>query len=146
VPKLVEPNPAYVTGSSYDLLAWNDAAAELFFGAIGGVRPNLARWVFLESAARDVLPDWEIVAQGLLARLRANAGKHPGSPRFERLEHELRTASVEADAWWPRYDIASTHTGVKRVRTPSGRELLMTHTSFTVSDQPEQLLTIYRTT
>jgi len=146
VPKLVEPNPAYVTGSSYDLLAWNDSAAELFPGALDGVRPNLARWVFLQSAARDVLPDWEIVAQGLLARLRANAGKHPGSPRFERLEHELRTASVEADAWWPRYDIASTHTGVKRVRTPSGRELLMTHTSFNVSDQPEQVLTIYRTT
>lgn len=67
VPKLLEPNPAYVTGSSYDLLAWNDAAVELFTGATDGANPNLARWIFLDPVARDVLPDWPIVAQGLLA-------------------------------------------------------------------------------
>ena len=146
VPRMLEPHPAYITGSSYDLLAFNESAAVLFAGAFDGPHPNLARWVFLDPMAREILPDWTVVAQGLLARLRANAGKHPGSPRFERLEHELRTASVEADTWWPRYDIASSRTGVKRVRTPSGGEQLMTHTSFHVTDQPEQILTVYRRT
>lgn len=143
--ELVHPNPAYVTGSSYDLLAWNDAAAELFPGAINSTHPNLARWVFTDPAARVVLPDWPIVAQGLLARLRANAGKHPGSPRFQRLEHELRTTSSEAEAWWPRYDIATSQVGAKRVRFRSGEERLMTYVSFHVSGQLEQTLTIYRT-
>jgi transcriptional regulator with XRE-family HTH domain len=144
VPKLLEPHPAYITGSSYDLLAWNDAAAALFTGAMDGPRPNLVRWVFLEPIARTVLLEWPIVAQSVLARLRANAGKHPGSSRFRRLEHEVRSGSTEADAWWSRYDIASTHAGVKRVRSPSGEEQRLTHTSFHVSDQPGQLLTIYR--
>jgi len=144
VPKLVEPNPAYVTGSSYDLLAWNDAAAELFTGATDGPNPNLTRWIFTNPLARDVLPDWSSLAQGVLARLRSNAGKHPGSPRFQRLEDELRAASPEANAWWPRYDIATSQAGVKRVRTRSGREQLMTYASFHVSNQPEQILTIYR--
>ncbi|MET4781811.1 helix-turn-helix transcriptional regulator [Glaciihabitans sp. UYNi722] len=144
VPKMVNPNPAYVTGSSYDLLAWNDAAVELFPGAIDAAKPNLARWIFTNPAARDALPDWPVVAQGLLARLRTNAGKHPGSPRFQRLERELRTSSPEAEAWWPRYDIATSQAGAKRVRSRSGQEQLMTYASFHVSDQPEQILTIYR--
>ncbi len=144
VPKLIDPNPAYITGGSYDLLAWNDAAGELFPGATNGSNPNLARWIFIDPIARDVLPDWPTVAQGLLARLRKNAGKHPGSPIFQRLEHELRTASSDADAWWPRYDIAISQAGAKRVRTRTGREQLMTYASFHVSNQPEQILTIYR--
>ena len=144
VPDLVDPNPAYVTGGSYDLLAWNTAAVELFPGATEGTSPNLARWMFTDPIARDVLLDWSAVAQSMLARLRANAGKHPGSPRFQRLEHELRTASPEADAWWPRYDIASSRPGTKRVRDRGGHEQLMTYASFHVANQPEQLLTIYR--
>jgi transcriptional regulator with XRE-family HTH domain len=144
VPGLMEPNPAYVTGSSYDLLAGDRAASELFPGAFEVQRPNLARWVFTDPVARDVLVDWADVAQGLLARLRANAGRHPGSSRFAQLERELRTGSAEADAWWPRYDIAASRHGVKRVRTPSGEERTLAHVSFQVADQPEQILTVYR--
>ena len=144
VPTLVNPNPAYVTGSSYDLLAWNDAAAELFGGAADTHSPNLARWIFTDPNARDVLPDWSDVAQGVLARLRANAGKHPGSPRFHLLELELRSHSPEADAWWPRYDIATSHAGAKRVRDRTGAVRSLTFASFHVADQPEQILIIYK--
>jgi transcriptional regulator with XRE-family HTH domain len=144
VPHLLNPDPAYVTGSSYDLLAWNDAAAELFRGVDADPEPNLARWIFTDPTARDVLPDWADVARGVLARLRTNAGKHPGVPRFDRLERELRAASAEADAWWPRYDISTSRAGAKRVRTRSGEERLLTYVSFHVSEQPEQILTIHR--
>jgi transcriptional regulator with XRE-family HTH domain len=144
VPRMLNPNPAYVTGSSFDLLAWNDAAAELFPDATQSARPNLARWIFTDPAARDALPDWQVVAQGLLARLRANAGKHPDSARFRQLEGELRADSPEADAWWPRYDIATSQVGAKRVRSRSGQEYRLTYASFQVSGQPEQILTVYR--
>lgn len=144
VPALVDPEPAYVTGASYDVLAWNAAAAATFRGAADGPRPNLVRWVFLHPAAREVLPDWDEVAQSLLARFRANAGKHPGSARFRDVEREVRAGSPEADAWWPRYDIAASRAGVKRVRTGSGEEQQLRYASFAVADQPEQVLTIYR--
>ena len=146
IPAMVDPNPAYVTGSSFDLLAYNGAAAGLFPGATSTEHPNLARWMFTDPTAREILPDWPIVAQGLLARLRSNAGKHPDSPRFGRLEHELRTASAEAEEWWPRYDIATSQAGAKRVRSRTGQEQLLTYASFHVTDQPEQILTIYRPT
>ncbi len=145
VPALLEPSPAYITGSSLDLLAYNSAAAALFAPLTdrAGRPPNLARWVFTEPAAREVLLDWEIVASGLLARLRANAGRHPKSPRFTDLVAELRDRSPEADAWWPRYDIAGNAAGTKRVRRRDGREMALTYASFQVAEHPEFVLTVY---
>lgn len=116
----------------------NDAAAELFPGATSSSQPNLARWIFTEPAARIVLVDWALVAEGVLARLRTNAGKHPGSPRFQRLEDELRTASPEAEAWWPRYDIATSEAGVKRVRSLTGAEHHMTTPPSTSQNNPSR--------
>jgi transcriptional regulator with XRE-family HTH domain len=141
---LLDPNPAYVTGATYDLLAWNGAATTLCPGAFDGERPNLARWVFTDPAAREVLLDWSVVAQGVLARLRANAGTHPTSQRFRELEFELRSRSPEADTWWPRYDIATSQPGTKRVRSINGQEQHLTYASFLVPDDPDQVLTVYQ--
>jgi transcriptional regulator with XRE-family HTH domain len=146
IPALLSPAPAYLTGATTDVLAWNDAAAEYFPGLIGGTdspAPNLARWVFLDPAARRILLDWSEVAQSVLARLRTNAGRHPGDPRFACLATELRESSPEAAAWWPRYDIATSHSGTKRLHHPTRGPLTLTHASFTVTDAPDQILVVY---
>ncbi|MFI1465150.1 MmyB family transcriptional regulator [Nocardia carnea] len=93
--------------------------------------------------AREVLVDWPDVAQSVLARLRANAGRHPGDERFTRLASELRAGSPEAEQWWPRYDIATNHSGTKHLRHPTRGLLTLGHASFTVTDSPEQILVIY---
>lgn len=141
VPAMVEPNPAYVTGARFDVLACNAAAVEIFTGLTAPA--NLARWMFTEPAARHVLIDWEREAQGLLARLRAAAGRHSGRPRFARLVEELHDASPEVRAWWPRYDIQSSHAGAKRVRHPRLGPVTMTHAAFHVADHPDQTLVVY---
>ena len=143
VPALLGSAPAYITGATTDLLAWNDAAAELFPGFTGSEQPNLARWVFLGAQAREVLVDWAVVAQSVLARLRANAGRHPGDERFTRLAAELRAGSAEADEWWPRYDIATNRAGSKQIRHPVRGLLTLNHAAFTVADAPEQVLVVY---
>jgi transcriptional regulator with XRE-family HTH domain len=139
------PNPAYVTGETFDILAHNAAAAETFSGAMDQQgRPNLVRWVFLCAEARTVLPDWTEVAQRLLARLRARAGRQPEAAAFVELVDEVRRGSVEADAWWPGYAIATSGVGVKRVRTRDGREQRLAYTSYEVAERAGQTLTIYR--
>ncbi len=143
VPLLVEPNPAYVTGASYDVLSHNPAAAGLFTGLTTTPRPNLVRWMFTDPSARDVLVDWEREAQHLLARLRAAAGRHPDHPRFTRLIDEVRSASTEARDWWPRYDIRTSHAGTKRLRHPRLGVVTLTHTAFHVAEHPEQTLVIF---
>lgn len=146
VPMLLEPNPAYITGVTFDLLAWNPAAERLFDGLAADTdpAPNLARWMFTDPAARRIVLDWQDVAQGLLARLRANAGRHPDSPRFQQLVQDLRSGSAEADAWWPRYDIATTQAGTKRILDPEHGECRLAYASFQAADNPANLLTVYR--
>jgi len=148
VPLLLQPNPAYITGAGYDVLAWNPAAAELFTSLTTpagpeGVRPNLARWMFTDPASKQVLLDWEDVARDLLARLRTAAVRHRGDPRFTRLVEDLHAASPQVRAWWPRYDIRSSHSGTKRLRHPRRGKLTLTHASFAVADAPEQTLVVY---
>ncbi|WP_218026102.1 helix-turn-helix transcriptional regulator [Nocardia miyunensis] len=146
IPALLSPAPAYITGVTTDVLAWNDAAAEYFSGMVdqsASATPNLARWVFLDPAARKILLDWTEVAQSILARLRTNAGRHPGDARFACLATELREGSPEAAAWWPRYDIATSHSGTKRLNHPTRGPLTLTHASFAVTDAPDQILVVY---
>ncbi|MCP2163402.1 helix-turn-helix transcriptional regulator [Goodfellowiella coeruleoviolacea] len=145
IPLLLSANPAYLTGANHDVLSHNPAAAELFpdLDAPTGGRPNVARWVFTAPSARQVLVDWEREAQGLLARLRAAAGRHPGDPRFTSLIEELHAASPEVRAWWPRYDIQVSRGGAKRLRHPRLGLVTLTHTAFHLADQPEQTLVIY---
>lgn len=126
VPLLLQPNPAYIIDGNYDVLSHNRAADTLFPKLIDdeAERPaNFVRWVFLEPAARDVVVDWEREARGLLARLRAQAGRHPADPRYTRLIDELNETSPEARAWWRQYDVQARHSGRKRLRpratTPS---------------------------
>ncbi len=140
------PNPAYVTAGDFEVLAWNDAAARLFPSLMArwdGERPNVARWLFRDPNAREVLPEWELVAQDVLARLRAAAGRHPNDPRYNELVQELQAVSVEAQSWWPRHDVRASTVGRKRVRHPERGVLDLAHAAFAVADHPEQTLVVY---
>ncbi|GHG27639.1 MULTISPECIES: helix-turn-helix transcriptional regulator [Amycolatopsis] len=141
VPALLGENPAYVTGLCYDVLACNAAAEELFRGI--GRGGNVVRWLFTEAAAREVLVDWEQEARGVLARLRAIAGRHPGHPRVTRLVAELTEASPEVREWWPHYDIQFSHAGHKRLRHPRLGVITVPHAAFHVAERPEQTLVVY---
>lgn len=108
------------------------------------VAPRPVKWVFLAPDAREVLPDWTDVAQGLLARLRARAGRHPGAAAYTELENDLRGTSPEVDPWWSRYDVGTEGGGIKRVRLADGRVQRLAYTSFDIADRPDQTMTTYR--
>ncbi len=142
VPLMLQPNPAYIIGNSYDVLSYNQAADDLFPNLTAD-RPNFVRWTFLEPAARRVIVDWESEAQGLLARLRTLAGRHPGHPRFTALIDELHAGSAEVRAWWPRYDVQVRQSGRKRLRIPRRGIVEFAFTAFHLAERPEQTLVVY---
>ncbi len=146
VTKALDPHPAYVTAGDFEVLAWNDAAVRLFPGFIfggEGARLNVARWLFCDPEARTVFPEWESVAQDVLARLRAAAGRHPDDSRYAALVQELRAASPHARSWWSRYDVRASTVGSKRVRHPQRGVLDLAYATFAVADHPEQTLVVY---
>jgi len=140
VPALLQPNPAYLVNATYDVVAHNEAAAELF-PVLEGEEPNFARWVFADPEARHVVIDWEPEARALLARLRALAARYPA--RFAGLIDELHEASPQVRTWWPRHDVQAQHSGRKRLRHRRLGAVDYAYTAFHLAEQPDHTLVIY---
>jgi hypothetical protein len=128
-------HPAYVTGPRGDILAFNEAAAELTRG-FGGHR-NLLRWLFLEPGMRES-PTWEATAKSVLARFRAEHARRIGDPGFAGLIDELSAASPEFRAWWPRHEVLAEQSGTKTIRS-----VRYHHLQSRPTNAPELRLTIY---
>jgi transcriptional regulator with XRE-family HTH domain len=113
----LRPNPAYVASRTLDLLAWNPGALALYAGLDDwpATQRNLARFMFLHSAARDVYADWEVQIRGCVARLRALAGTDSDAPDLAALVGELLLKSPEFAKLWERYDV--TQRGAARAKT-----------------------------
>jgi hypothetical protein len=143
--RIVQPNPAYVTGARYDLLGWNSAAAALFtgFDELPEGRRNLAWWVFTNPAAKQILVNWEHEAQALLARFRAVAARHTDDPSFTSLADELSSLSPEFANWWQRHDVLARSSGTKTIRHPQLGVIELDHTVLKIADATDQHLVIY---
>ncbi|MBE8516060.1 hypothetical protein ILP97_00735 [Amycolatopsis sp. H6(2020)] len=61
---------------------------------------ELARWVFLDPGAREVLPDWEWVAMAVLVALRRAARARGGDSTLYPLVGELMLRSELFARWW----------------------------------------------
>lgn len=75
--------PAYVRNRRLDILATNRPGRALISPILATPRrpPNVARFMFLDPAATDYYPDWERMAAGTVAILRAEAGRAPTTRR-----------------------------------------------------------------
>lgn len=141
----LDPNPTYVTGRRFDVLAANLAARALWadWPALPLPERNLLWWMFTDPAARSILLDWEAEAAALLARFRAAADRHPDEPEFAELADRLQGASPQAREWWPRHDIAALSSGTKRIRHPVLGPIDLTHVVLQLAEDPEQKLVTF---
>src|SRR4051812_51227 len=105
--KLVEalPKPAYVINQCWDVLAFNDAACNLF-EELAQPHPNLLRIVFFSSAYRDKVRSWEAVARPVFLKARHDYLTGGRSPALRALLDEIMAALSEAKAWWEDSEVA----------------------------------------
>jgi hypothetical protein len=142
---LLEPNPAYVTGRRWDVLAANRPGRALFtdwFARPPGER-NVLVYMFTDPGARERLVDWADEARALLARFRTAAGRYVEDPAFVELISRLREASPEFREWWPRHDVRTRESGTKVLHHPATGRMTLTHTVLHTPEAPEQKLVVY---
>jgi transcriptional regulator with XRE-family HTH domain len=110
--------PALVRSPTLDLVATNTLARALYSVLYAGARkpPNVARFTFLDPRAREFWPDWDHVADDLVAHLRAIA--NPLDRALPELVGELSTRSDEFRQLWARHDVRAHARGVKRFKHP----------------------------
>jgi len=112
--------PAFVRNGRLDVLAVNTLGQALYSPAFATpARPvNLARFRFLDSAARDFYPDFGDSANTTVALLRTEAGRDPFNRSLTELIGELSTRSEEFRALWAAHNVRLHRSGLKHFRHP----------------------------
>ncbi|MEU3529274.1 helix-turn-helix transcriptional regulator [Streptomyces sp. NPDC038707] len=141
----LRPYPAYVISRSMDVLAWNPGGLALYAGLAdwpAGHR-NLARYLFLHPAARDLFTDWDRQITGCVARLRAAAGTAPDAPDLTNLVGELLLKSPDFVRLWERYEVTGRKPAQKTFHHPRVGTLTLTSQPMHLDGTPGQRIGVY---
>jgi transcriptional regulator with XRE-family HTH domain len=136
---------AVVRDQRQNLVAFNDLGRAFYSPLIGdgGRTPNFARFQFLDPAARDFYPDWDLFAEMCVAVIRAEAGRDPHDKGIQDLVGELSTRSDSFRALWAAHNVRTHGTGTKRFHHPVVGDLTLVYEELAITADPGQVLLIY---
>jgi len=137
--------PALVIGRRTDVLAANPPARALYtdFDALPQRDRNLARFTFLDPAARELYADWESAAHGAVAALRLYAGRYPHDPRLTELIGELSRRDQDFRRWWAGQDVLRRGHGSTTYHHPVAGDLTLEYEALTPTGDADQVLCLY---
>ncbi|OBB20733.1 transcriptional regulator [Mycolicibacterium setense] len=141
----IDDAPAWVRNARYDILATNRLAHALLMQAfVDPVRPaNLARFMFLDPAAKTFWRDWEIAASDAAAYLRAEAARNPHDKDLSDLVGELATRGKAFPPLWAKHDVRFHRTGHKKMHHPVVGDLDLNFEAMEFPSDPGLVLTVY---
>ncbi len=133
---------ALLLNERHDVLAANGLSRALFTELLDGQeRPNFARFIFLDSRARDFYRDWDSVARDVAAALRATAARKSDDRAFSDLVGELSTRSPEFRQTWARHDVRFHNSGLKRLHHAQVGDIELRYEGLEVASDSD--LTVY---
>jgi transcriptional regulator with XRE-family HTH domain len=113
---------AFVRNDRLDILGGNELGyalySEMFLGDPRGTPVNTARFLFLDSRAREFYLDWDRAARNAVAVLRSTAGRDPHDRALSDLVGELSTQSSEFRTYWAAHNVRFQLNGLKRLHHP----------------------------
>jgi hypothetical protein len=144
--------PAYVVDPCLNLLAWNQAANDVFgagagfFGEFGDL-PKHERnllWLIFTDEARRFFVHWERHARLLLAQFRDASRHFVGDPWIDGLVEQLKARDPQFAEWWSRHDVERVQEIEKLIHHPRVGPLALRQTvSQIVDDSPGLFLVLY---
>jgi transcriptional regulator with XRE-family HTH domain len=142
----LNPIPAYIIDHAWNYLAWNTAADHvlLLSKSVPPYDYNALWRIFANPVSRYLyIPEWEQVAQRILAEFRADSARYANEEWFKRLIADLQHMSPEFRAWWPRHDVRGRSDARKEIEHPLVGRLVFEHTTLQVPTMPELKIMIY---
>jgi hypothetical protein len=125
-----------VINTQQDLVASNVLGRALCAPLFEADRPNLARFIFLDSRARDFYADWPLACSLTAAMLRFEAGRDPLDSELTALIGELSTRSPQFRRNWAEQDVHEHRSGRKVYRHPEVGELDLSYDVFEMPGEP----------
>jgi transcriptional regulator with XRE-family HTH domain len=141
----LEVSPAIVKTPTWDVVAWNRAAAEVLtdYGALAPEQRNILRLLFCEPRVRSLQRDWRSVARFAVAAFRADAVRAGAARNVQALVDELSRQSPEFAAMWRDNDVSAYGEGTKSLRHPVAGLIALEYSAFAVDGRPELGLVIF---
>lgn len=138
-------SPAFVRTLTWDVVAWNEAAAAVLtdYGLLAPAERNVLRLVFCDADVRAAQPDWDASARFLVAAFRADAARS-GAPReVAAFVDALSRESPEFRAIWRDHDVRAFGEGSKLRHHPSAGPIGLEYSTFAVDGRPDLGLVVF---
>jgi len=139
-------SPALAYDSRQNIAAANLAGRAVFAPLFDRENPNLARFTFLDSRARDFYADWPLACSLTAAMLRYEAGRNPLNAEMTALIGELSARSPQFRVNWAEQDVHEHRSGDKLFRHPEAGDLRLTYDVLELPGTPGLSLTVYTAT
>ncbi|SKA31820.1 helix-turn-helix transcriptional regulator [Consotaella salsifontis] len=138
-------SPAIVKTATWDVVAWNRAAAALLtdYARLPPRQRNILRLIFGNSRIKAVQEDWMGVARYVVGAFRADAARAGADKEIAELVEELSLASPEFEALWRGNDIAASGECVKRLCHPEVGSIALEFSAFAVDGRPDLGMIVY---
>ncbi|MPY60425.1 helix-turn-helix transcriptional regulator [Streptomyces spongiae] len=141
----LDPHPAVVYNSRYDVLATNPAYRQLFLipAPVRTGVPNVLWALFTVDEERCPVVHRDKELPLMVATLRSGYGRHVGEPAWEDFIRRLSTASPYFAELWASGDVSPPGRRVKTFRHEAVGELRMSSLSLSIDGMPECRIVTY---
>lgn len=138
-------SPAIIKTVTWDVAAWNAAAATLLtdYGTLPREQRNILRLMFTDSRMKAAQEDWLSVARYVVGAFRADAARAGAGAEIARLVEELSRLSPEFEALWRDNDVAGHAAGLKRLHHPEHGLIELEFSAFAVDGRPDLGMIVY---
>ncbi|MDF0504260.1 helix-turn-helix transcriptional regulator [Burkholderia cenocepacia] len=141
----LDASPAIIRTATWDVAAWNDAAAATLtdYATLPPAARNILRLIFVDAGVRHAQSDWERVARFAVGGFRADVARSGATQAVQAFVDEMRATSAEFDAMWRDHDIRTHEEATKEIRHPRAGRIALEHSTFSVTGRPDLSLVIF---
>ncbi|MEJ0024797.1 MAG: helix-turn-helix transcriptional regulator [Rhizomicrobium sp.] len=141
----LEYSPAFIRTATWDVIAWNRAAAAVLidYGMLAEGQRNVLRMMFQDPRIRAAQSNWLGVARFVVASFRADVARAGAARNVQSLVDELCATSPEFAAMWRDNDVLAHGDGVKVLHHPIAGPLSMEFSAFAVDGRSDLNMVIY---
>ena len=138
-------SPAIIKTATWDVVAWNHAAATLLtdYAQLPRDQRNILRLMFSDTRIRAAQDDWLSVARFVVGAFRADVARAGATTEITNLVDDLSRTSPQFDRLWRDNDVVAHGEGLKRILHPELGLLELEFSAFAVDGRPELGMVVY---
>jgi MmyB-like transcription regulator ligand binding domain len=141
----LEPLPASLINSRFDILMSNRASEELFWDwhTMPCIHRNTLWCCVTEPSARGKFVEYDSQIRYMVARLRSAYGRHVGDPDWEEDIRRLACLSREFAELWARHEVAEAEPRTLTYLHPRAGTLSLAVSELNLPGLPEARIVVY---